>query len=89
MSQNSLIFKVTRLHKLEGEGAIRAFADLSINDFLTIRGLRVIEGKNGTFVTMPKQQGKDNRWYDTIRPLTKEAREEISSAVLNVYKQAK
>ena len=89
MPQNTLIFKVSRLHKLEGDGALRAFVDLSISDSLMIKGLRVVEGKNGPFVAMPKQQGKDSRWYDTVSPLTKETKNEISSVVLDVYKQEK
>jgi len=89
MSQNTLTFKVARLHKLEGDGAMRAFVDLSVNDSLIIKGLRVIEGKNGAFVAMPKQQGKDSRWYDTVLPLNQEAKDGISSTVLAAYKQEK
>ena len=88
MSENSLTFNVARLHKLEGEGAMKAFVDLAINDSLLIKGLRIVEGQKGLFVSMPKEKGKDNRWYDTIRPLTKEAQAEISSVVLDAYKNA-
>ena len=83
---NKLTFTVSRLYKLEGEGAMRAFADVAINDSLLIRGLRVVEGQKGIFVSMPKQQGKDSKWYDTIRPLSTQVRDEISDAVLKAYK---
>jgi len=86
MSQDSLTFKVSRLYRVNGEGALRAFADLSIADSILIRGIRIIEGQKGLFVSMPKQQGKDSRWYDTVRPLSKEMREEISTTVLTAYK---
>ena len=84
--ENKVNFKIGRLHRLETDGAIKAFVDIVVNDALLIKGLRVIEGKKGLFVSMPKDQGKDKRWYDTIMPLTKEAREEISSAVLSAYR---
>jgi stage V sporulation protein G len=85
MPQDSLVFKVSRLHKVGGDGALRAFADLSINDSLLIKGLRVVKGQKGLFVSMPKQQGKDNRWYATVKPLNKEINSQISSAVLSAY----
>ncbi len=78
---------VKRIHKINGAGNIKAFVDLSINEDLLIKGLRIIEGKNGLFVSMPREQGKDNIWYDTIRPLNKEIKEEISATVLSAYKK--
>lgn len=82
---SDLTFKVSRLYKLEGDSAMKAFVDLAINDSLVIRGLRIIEGQKGTFVSMPKQQGKDSKWYDTVRPLTPGVRNEISKVVLDAY----
>jgi stage V sporulation protein G len=85
--EKGLEFKITRLYRLETDGAMKAFVDVVVNDILLLRGLRIIEGKKGLFVSMPKQQGKDSRWYDTVRPLSKELREEISRVVLNAYEQ--
>ena len=79
---------VDRINKFEGEGTARAFCDLSISGSLLIRGIRVVEGKNGLFVGMPRQQGKDGKWYSTIRPLTEEARQKISEVVLAAYQSA-
>ena len=86
MSNSKLELKIARLHKLETDSAMKAFADIVINDSLLIKGLRIIEGKNGLFVSMPKDQGKDKRWYDLMRPLNKETKAEISSVVLTAYK---
>ena len=84
--QETVYFKVARLHRLSGENSIvKAFADISVNDAVLIRGLRVVEGKKGLFVSMPQEQGKDKRWYDTIRCLTKDAKFSMSKAVLAAY----
>jgi len=82
---SELNFKIGRLHRLETDGAMKAFVDIVINEALLVRGLRVIEGKNGLFVSMPKEQGKDKRWYDIIRPISKETKEEISNVILSAY----
>ena len=75
---------VKRINRFEGGGNLRAFCDLEIGPFL-VKGLRVVEGKNGLFVSMPQQQGKDGNWYDTVFPLTKEMREQVSQLVLGAY----
>lgn len=85
MSQEKLNLKVERLYRFEGDGAMKAFADIVFNDSILIKGLRVIEGKKGLFISMPKLQGKDKKWYDTIMPLNIEVKNQISEAVLSAY----
>ncbi len=87
MSQEKLSLKIERLYRFEGDGAMKAFADIVIDEALLIKGLRVIQGKNGLFVSMPKMQGKDKKWYDTIKPLTPEVKSGISEAVLKAYQE--
>ena len=76
---------VKRINKLDGTGALKAFCDVTVGESLLIKGLRVVEGKNGVFVSMPQEQGKDGNWYDTVIPLTKETRQQISQLVLSAY----
>ena len=83
---NKLTFKIGRLYRLESDGPVKAFADILVNDELLIKGLRVIEGKKGLFVSMPKDQGKDKRWYDTVSLVSKETQQEIANVVMEAYK---
>ena len=48
---------------------------------------RVVKGKNGLFVSMPRQQGKDGKWYDNVTALTEVAKEEVGRVVLEAYHQ--
>lgn len=63
---NSISFKVESMRKITGSGHLKAFADVLVNDELVIRGVRLLEGKNGLFVSMPQEKGKDNKWYDHV-----------------------
>lgn len=81
--------QVKRLICFEGEGSLKAFCDLAIGSRFLIRGLRVIEGKNGLFVSMPRQQGKDARWYESVEAMTKEAKAEVQQVVLEAYRKTK
>lgn len=85
MAQDDLKLTVTRLHKLDGSGSTRAFCDISILDSLVINGLRVVEGKEGLFVSMPREEGKDGKWYNTVIPLKREVKDEIEKVVLEAY----
>lgn len=84
-AEHALQMAVTRIHKLDGSGATKAFVDLSIMDAIVINGIRVIEGKDGMFVSMPREEGKDGKWYHTVIPLKREVKEAIDKVVLEAY----
>lgn len=85
MSTEQVILEVKRINKLDGTGTLKAFCDVAVAESFLIKGIRVVEGKKGLFVSMPQEQGKDGNWYDTVIPLTKEARQQISELVLKTY----
>ncbi len=80
-----LEFKVTRIYKFDGEGATKAICDVSISDEFLVKGFRVVEGKNGLFVGVPREPGKDGKWYNNAFPLTAPVREALNGAVLSAY----
>jgi stage V sporulation protein G len=84
----NISINVQRIHKLTNGKSLKAFADINVNDALLVKGVRVMDGKKGIFVTMPREQStKDKKWYDTVRCLTKEVNDEISEKVLQAYQQ--
>lgn len=85
MVAEDLKLEVSRLYKLDGSSATKAFCDLSILDSFLIKGLRVVEGKEGLFVSMPREEGKDGKWYNTVMTLNKEVKDEIDRLVLEAY----
>ena len=77
--------EVARIHKLDGSGATKAFADIVIEDGLAVLGLRVVEGKSGLHVGYPREEGKDGKWYNTVIPLKREVKDAIERVVLEAY----
>ena len=75
---------VARQYRLEGERPLKAFADVIIGEVL-VKGIRVIEGERGLFVTMPKSQGKDGKWYPTVALVDKSMQGELQNIVLEAY----
>ena len=81
-----LELQVVRMHRFDGDSKIKAFADVSIGAFV-IKGLRVVDGKNGLFLAMPQEKSRDGKWYDTFYPSTPEAKQLLSDMVLQAYQQ--
>ncbi len=75
---------VSRIYKLDTDSKLKAFADVSFSG-VVIKGFSVVNGGKGLFVSMPRHQGKDGKWYDTVYPQTKELKQQLSEAVLEAY----
>lgn len=78
--------KVNRIYEIADKSRkLKAFADIEINNSLLIKGFMIVNGKNGMFVSTPREKGKDTKWHETVRALTPEAKNKISSVILSVY----
>lgn len=67
-------------------GHMKALASVVLNDQMTIRGLRVMEGENGLYVGYPNDpfyKGEDLR--SICFPITRQLREHIENCVLEMY----
>jgi stage V sporulation protein G len=73
---------------IRGEGATRAMASVTLGDSFVVHGVRVVEGQNGLFVTMPRQKDGEGNYRDIAHPITAEARALMASSVLEEYQRA-
>lgn len=67
-------------------GHVKGFAQVVLNDQLVIRGLRIMEGLNGLFVSYPLDpfyKGEDLK--SICNPITRQLREHIENCVLEKY----
>lgn len=75
----------------DGNSAIKAIANVKINDEFAVYGFKVMEGVHGLFVSMPSHEYKDKDgksvYKDIFYPITDEARKKLRSAVLAAYDQ--
>ena len=70
------------------KGSIKAIASANFGDCLAVKGIKVMEGKNGLFVSMPSQKGKDGNYHDVSFPITPEFRTQLNNTVVQAYQQA-
>ena len=63
----------------------KAFASISVEDLIAIKGIRVVDGSKGLFVTMPQSRDQDGNYHDIAFPLTADLRKAVNKAVLDEY----
>ncbi len=71
------------------EGNTKAFASITVDDLIAIRGIRVVQGEEGLFVAMPQsRQEKDGetKYHDIAFPVMPGLRKQIRRAVLDDYR---
>ena len=77
---------VKNIFKMDKKGSfLKAFANVVLDDKLLLKGVKVVEGKDGLFVAMPQQQGKDGKWYASVMLLNDELKEALTETVLEAY----
>ncbi len=82
--------KITEVRvSLRDDAKLKAFASITLEDSFVIRGLKIIEGKTGTFVAMPSRKRKDGEYQDIAHPINNDARDEMERIVLAEYEREK
>lgn len=82
-----------RIDRLNNDDSkTKAYATLTINDAFAIHGVRLIQGKNGLFASMPSrtitnEQG-ETEYVPFANPITKEASDAVRTCLVNAYNEA-
>ena len=70
---------------LRSEEKLKAFASITFDDCFVVRGLKVISGSQGYFVSMPSRKRKDGSYQDIAHPINNEMRKKIEDKVLDAF----
>lgn len=77
-----------RLNLLKTDNAVKAIGSFSLDGAFAVRGVRVMEDKNGrNFVAFPSREKADGSYEDIAFPLSKELYASITGAIIDEYKQ--
>ena len=70
-----------------GTSKTKAFVDLELDETLVIKGLTLVEGKNGLFLAFPSAMGKDKKYYKSVYSLDKEWYKRLQDACIKKYNE--
>lgn len=76
-----------RIHSIRPGDSIKGTASVNINGAFAVRGIKIIEGSNGLFVSMPSYKA-GNEYKDICFTITQECRKQLHDAVIGAYEQA-
>ena len=77
-----------KIHSIRPEGSCKATASVNIYGDFAVRGIKVMEGSKGLFISMPSYKAGNGEYKDICFPCTAEARKEFDQAVMGAYEQA-
>jgi stage V sporulation protein G len=69
------------------EDKLRAFVSVVFDECFIISDIKLIEGNEGLFLSMPAKKDKNGKFRDIAHPLNSETREWMSSQVLAKYEE--
>lgn len=74
--------------RLKDESKLKAVASITIDECFVVHDIKVIDGKDGLFISMPSKKTGDGEHKDIAHPIRTETREDIKKAVLEAYDKA-
>ena len=86
-AREAVIGVSARVYLSRGNGPTLANATVDLGGEYAIKGIRIVQGRNGPFVAMPQRMVK-GEYQDTVFAVTKEAHTRFSNTVLDAYEQA-
>lgn len=70
-----------------GEEKLKAFASIILDRCFVVTGIKIIEGGNGLFLSMPSKKRRDGTYKDIAHPLNAETRAMMETAILGKYRE--
>lgn len=70
---------------MRNEPKLKAFANVTFDNAFVIRGMKIISGNKGLFISMPSKKRPDGTYQDVAHPVNTEMRRRVERAVLNAY----
>lgn len=70
-----------------GDSKLKAVASITIDDCFVVHDIKVLEGNQGYFVSMPNRKTPEGEYKDVAHPINTPTRDEINKLVLAKYEE--
>ena len=71
------------------EEKLKAYVSIVLDDCFLVSDLKVIQGPNGLFISMPSKRKKNGEFKDVAHPLNRETRERMEKRILEEYERVR
>lgn len=73
----------------DGNRKTKAFIELCLDETLIIKGMTLVEGSKGLFLSFPSTKGKDGKYYNSIYSMDKEFTGQLEEACIKKYNEVR
>ncbi|MDD3392583.1 MAG: septation regulator SpoVG [Bacilli bacterium] len=75
-----------KVHKIDSENSkMKGIATVIIDDCFVVRGIKIIQGEDKLFLSMPSRKVSEGEYQDIVHPINQETRTEFEKAIFEVY----
>ncbi len=72
---------------LRDEDKLKGFANVTFDNAFVIRGMKIISGNKGYFISMPSRRRPDGTHQDIAHPVNNETRRHLEEKILAAYEE--
>jgi stage V sporulation protein G len=69
------------------EEKLKAFVSVIFDDCFVVSDIKIIQGNNGLFISMPSKKRKNGTFRDIAHPLNNETRRKFEEQIIEKYKE--
>ena len=69
------------------EDKLKAFVSIILDDCFVVSDIKIIQGNNGLFISMPSKKRKNGSFRDIAHPLNNETRRRIEEEIIREYRE--
>lgn len=73
----------------DGNSKTKAFIELCLDNTLVIKGMTLVEGSKGLFLSFPSTKGKNGKYYNSIYSMDKEFTGQLEEACIKKYNEVR
>ncbi|MDD4816154.1 MAG: septation regulator SpoVG [Clostridia bacterium] len=70
------------------DSKLKAVASMTIDECFVVHDIKVVQGTESLFVSMPSRKTPDGEFKDIVHPINTPTRDKISAAILKAYEEA-
>ena len=75
--------RVTIINKENSK--LKAVVSITIDNALAVHDIKIIEGSESVFISMPSKKVNENEYKNVVHPINAEVREELTNVILKAY----
>jgi stage V sporulation protein G len=75
-----------RVRKVAGGGKLKAYVNVTFDDCFVVHNVKIVEGKDGLFITMPCRKTAGGVYRDVAHPISPDFRTALQDRILTEYR---